>query len=259
MPPVASELYRKCSESSGASVTRLVRIRGGRRPRRRLQLATAPRPVRMPRSDQQPAPELAERDGEEAVKLKPAGISGGVNPEATGSARRTCFSRWYRSPTQSWSKTARMPGQPPHARMSHVEADLEIDQVRASVVADDHVLALVEIDIGDPATVHLAKRRAKRREERRVTRSSLPSGWPAMNDRATALRSRRPSAIDRAERFGNLRQIGKARECAMLALREPPAEPHHRHAEDRLDAVELADDLPGIALRTGPSRPTSRA
>ena len=54
---------------------------------------------------------------------------------------------------------------PAQTRMGHVDADLEIDEVGAAIVADDDVLALVEVNVSDAANVHLAERSAKRREE----------------------------------------------------------------------------------------------
>ena len=51
-----------------------------------------------------------------------------------------------------------------------------------------------------------------------------------------------PAGVDGAEGCGNLRQIGQSRKRAVFALRQPPAKPHHRDAQDWLGAIELADD-----------------
>ena len=78
--------------------------------------------------------------------------------------------------------------------MGDVEADLEIDQVGPAILADDDVFALVEIDVGNPADVHLAECSAQGREEVAPDALVLPQRMARDEHRATALRSRWPFA-----------------------------------------------------------------
>src|SRR4029079_4495147 len=95
---------------------------------------------------------------------------------------------------------------PAEARLGHIEADLEIEEIRPAIVPDDDVLALVEVHIGDTAAMHGAEGRAEGGEEVRVDALILAqrmAGDELARHRVAQLAA---AGEDRTERGRDLRQ-----------------------------------------------------
>ena len=129
-----------------------------------------------------------------------------------------------------------------HARMRRVETNLKVDQVRKAIVADDDVFSLVEIDIGQPATVQQPQRPFEHREKRLADDFAF---LQRMTGYVFAGDCRRPDATANAnlpERIRHVRQVREQIEGGPLSFGLSTTQPRRRGKPDRLFPIELADD-----------------
>lgn len=136
-----------------------------------------------------------------------------------------------------------------------VEADLEVDEVGMSLVADDEVFTFVEVDVSDVAGVHLGQGVKESREE--VVGDFFISMQGVAGNEEAGHRVRLWATIDEdiAGPSRHARHVVEFVQEHGLALRQRSAEPAHGDAQDRLDAVELADDASSGAVVEGGGGP----
>ena len=130
-----------------------------------------------------------------------------------------------------------------------VPADLEVDEVRPAIVAEENVGELVRIDISDAAAMQLTEQVLKLREK------SVGHARLAIERAAADEAVDESGFANAAQELGNVRHVGEGFVDACFAPAKPSPQPLQRDADEVFGAPELDDDeivrIIGRGIETG--------
>jgi hypothetical protein len=204
-------------------------------------------------ADQQPAAQAAEGPGHEPVQLNPPRHR--RHRRGAQAALRLVFGEVVQvgllEQVQQGPREDRV-ARPP---VRQADTDLKVDQVGLAVVANEDVLALVQVHVSQAAAVHLGQQSPQAEEE--LLADALALAQRVAGDVVVGDGVIEPPAA-REHLAAPVRHVGQVRQPAQHALLAPGQQvpqPGSRHAENRLHAVELADDPLARSAVEGGGRP----